>query len=52
MLSDSILEGIIFQNFLGGRAPDPPRFGMLCLYIPAVCFARSTHAFYNPAKHR
>ena len=27
--SDSISEGLIFQNFLGGHAPRPPRFGML-----------------------
>ena len=27
--SDSISEGLIFQNFLGGMPPDPPRFGML-----------------------
>ena len=26
--SDSISEGLIFQNFLGGMPPDPPRFGM------------------------
>ena len=28
MPSDSISEGLIFQNFLG-HAPRPPRFGML-----------------------
>ena len=27
--SDSISEGIIFQNFVGGHAPRPPRVGML-----------------------
>ena len=27
--SNSISEGLIFQNFLGGHAPRPPRFGML-----------------------
>ena len=31
MPSDSISEGLIFQNFLGGHASDPPRFGMLCM---------------------
>ena len=31
MPSDSISEGLIFQNFLGGHAPRPPRFGMLCM---------------------
>ena len=29
MPSDSILEGVIFQNFLGGMPPDPPSAGML-----------------------
>ena len=29
MLSDSISEGVNFQNFLGGMPPNPPRFGML-----------------------
>ena len=28
---DSISESLIFQNFLGGHAPRPPRFGMLCM---------------------
>ena len=36
MPSDSILEGVIFQIFLGGMPPDPPSAGML--YMP-VCFA-------------
>ena len=27
--SDIISEGLIFQSFLGGMPPDPPRFGML-----------------------
>ena len=37
MPSDSISEGVIFQNFLGGgMPPDPPSAGML--RIP-VCFA-------------
>ena len=31
MPSDSISESLIFQNFLGGMPPDPPRFGMLCM---------------------
>ena len=29
MPSDSISEGLIFQNFLGGMPPDPPRFGIM-----------------------
>ena len=29
MPSDSISEGVIFQNFLGGMPPDPPSVGML-----------------------
>ena len=36
MLSDSVSEGLILQNFLGGMPPDPPRFGMLCMQM---CFA-------------
>ena len=28
MPSDSISEGVIFQNFLGGMPPDPPSVGM------------------------
>ena len=36
MPSDSILEGVIFQNFLGGMPPDPPSAGMLLM---PVCFA-------------
>ena len=36
MPSDSISEGVIFQNFLGGMLPDPPSAGMLCM---PVCFA-------------
>ena len=36
MLSDSISEGLIFQKFLGGMPPDPPRFDMLCMQM---CFA-------------
>ena len=35
MPSDSI-SGIIFQNFLGGMPPDPPRAGMFRM---PVCFA-------------
>ena len=35
MPSDSISEGVIFQNFLGGHAPRPPSAGML--HMP-VCF--------------
>ena len=36
MPSDSISEGIIFQNFLGGmppNGPDPPSAGMLCMPV-------------------
>ena len=29
MPSDSISEGVIFQKFPGGHAPDPPSAGML-----------------------
>ena len=36
MPSDSISEGVIFQNFLGGMPPDPPSAGMLRM---PVCFA-------------
>ena len=36
MPSNSISEGVIFQNFLGGMPPDPPSAGML--HMP-VCFA-------------
>ena len=42
MPSDSISEDVIFQNFLGGHAPDPPSIGMLdmpvytmTMHIPA-----------------
>ena len=35
MPSDSISEGVIFQNFLGGMPPDPPSAGMLRM---PVCF--------------
>ena len=45
MLSDSISEGVNFQNFLGGMPPDPPRFGMLCM--PACVLCTKRHAFYN-----
>ena len=31
MSSDSISEGVIFQNFLGGMPPDPPCASMLCM---------------------
>ena len=34
--SDSISEGVIFQNFLGGHAPRPPSADMLRM---PVCFA-------------
>ena len=34
--SDSISEGVIFQNFLGGHGSRPPSAGML--FIP-VCFS-------------
>ena len=44
MLPDSISEGVIFQNFLGGMPPDPPRFGMLRMH---VCFAYSLHVLYK-----
>ena len=37
MPSDSISEGLIFQNFLGGHAPRPPRFGMLCMPNRVLC---------------
>ena len=36
MPSDSISEGVIFQNFLGGHAPRPSSAGMLRM---PVCFA-------------
>ena len=36
--SDSILEGVIFKNFLGGMPPDPPR---VCMHI---CFAHYVSA--------
>ena len=35
--SDSISEGLIFQNFLGGMLPDPPRFVMLCIPDCVLC---------------
>ena len=44
MLPDSISEGVIFQNFLGGMPPDPPRFGMLRMH---VCFAHSLYVVYK-----
>ena len=34
--SDSVSEGVIFQNFLGDMPPDPPSACMLCM---PVCFA-------------
>ena len=37
MPPDSISEGLIFQNFLGGMPPDPPRFGMLCMPDCVLC---------------
>ena len=42
MLPDSISEGVVFQNFLGGHAPRPPRFGMLRMH---VCFAHNLHVY-------
>ena len=38
MLSDSISEDAIFQNFLGRHAPRPPSIGMLRMH---VCFAHN-----------
>ena len=42
--SDSISEGLIFQNFLGGMPPDPPRFGMLCMPDHVL---RTQYVHYN-----
>ena len=39
--SDSILEGVILKNFLGGMPPDPPRVCMLHMYM---CFAHYVSA--------
>ena len=33
MVSDSISEHLFFKIFLGGHAPDPPSFSMLCMLI-------------------
>ena len=44
MPSDSISEGVIFQNFLGGHAPDPLSAGML--HIP-LCFAHCECKYAN-----
>ena len=37
ILSDSISEGVIFQNFLGGMPPDTPSAGWACF----VCLCAS-----------
>ena len=39
--SDSILEGVIFKNFLGGMPPDPPR---VCILHMHMCFAHYVSA--------
>ena len=45
MPSDSISEGVVFQNFLGGgMPPDPLSVGMLCM---PVCFAHYEYKYAN-----
>ena len=44
MPSNSISKGIIFQNFLGGMLPDPPRVAMLCM---PVCFPHYKCKYVN-----
>ena len=44
MPTDSISEGVVFQNFLGGHAPRLPSVGMLS--IP-VCFAHYECKYAN-----
>ena len=45
MPSDSISEGLIFQNFLGGHAPRPP-WVWHALHA-RLCFAHNHHAHSN-----
>ena len=47
--SNSISEDLIFQNFLKGMPPDPPRFCML--RIPDVCSSHNYHVHYNVFVH-
>ena len=57
MLSDSISEGVIFQNFLGGHAPDTPRFGMSlhaytgCVHTYIHMYTVSLHTVYCVFAH-
>ena len=44
LLSDSISDGVILQNFLGDILPDPPSFGML--YMP-VCFTHYKNTYLS-----
>ena len=43
MPSDSISEGVIFQNFLGGMPPDPQCWHV---HVP-VCFAHYEYKYFN-----
>ena len=45
MPSDSISEGLIFQNFLGGMPPDP--LDLACFACQIVYFAHNYHAHSN-----
>ena len=40
--SDSISDGIIFQNFLGDIPSDPPSAGMLCM---PLCFTQNENTY-------
>ena len=45
MHSDSISEGLIFQNFLGSMPPDP--LDLACFACQIVYFAHNYHAHRN-----
>ena len=45
MPADSISEGSIFQNFLGGMLPDP--LDLACFACQIVYFAHNYHAHSN-----
>ena len=44
--SDSISEGLIFQNFLGGACPQTP-LDLACFACQIVCSSHNYHVHYN-----
>ena len=44
---DSILEGVIFKNFLGGMPPDPPRVCMLRMHMSFAHYVSASSMHIN-----